>query len=167
MTISDAQREQLSYYVCGKISEKNLDEYVRKNFLQIQEIKEIRRDVVENLQYAEYYAGKGLVNLLIKPIEDIEKLLKRINLFIPPTLKNNIIKIGLINGIPMEYKYLSMALNANDNIGIQQHWKFFSNYILMLDSYFGNNALSKGEMMVLERWKGEYFKLKNFFENRK
>ncbi|MHA1269354.1 MAG: hypothetical protein ACTSPY_06155 [Candidatus Helarchaeota archaeon] len=163
--INEHQKNELIMYICGKLSKSNLDRptinYLEKN----PQIESIRKKIIDNLTYAEYYAGKGIVNLIIKPLEEIESSFNEINLIFPENIKNRIIKIGLINGVPMEYQYLSNSIRTDDVKGIIKHWKFFSNYVIMLENYFGSSNLTKGETMVLDRWKNEYNRLKSVIKN--
>ena len=151
---------RLIYYICGKLSKNELNENITSYVDDNNALKGLRLKVLENLKRSEYYAAKGHLNLIINPLEEIEKRLEENDLYFPNKIKNNLIKIGLLNGIPREFASLSDAIEQRREKDIFKHWRLFGNYCMMLKTYFPEEDLSKGEKMVLDKWLNEYNRLK-------
>jgi len=159
MSYKNKQKEMLIFYICGKLPFKKLDKDLKEWILETPEIEELRKKIIAHMEYAEFYASKGQVNLMNDPLTEIEKLLERNCLYFPEQIKNNLLIIGLMNGIPREYKNLIEAIEIRNVTGINKHWKLFSNYVDKLESMYKGQVIPKGTKMVLERWRNEYNRL--------
>lgn len=163
--LDSQEKVKLIYYICGKLSKNQLDENILAYVDNNNSVNGLRSKVLENLKRSEYYAAKGHLNLIINPLEEIEKQLQENNLYFPNKIKNNLIKIGLLNGIPREFASLSDAIDQRREKEISKHWRLFGNYCMMLKTYFPEEDLSKGEKMVLDKWLNEYNRLKEIITN--
>ena len=150
------QKEMLTYYVCGKLPWGKLDKEVKSFIKDTPEIDDFKEKIIESLSYIELSAAKGQVNLMGAPLIEINTLLEQYGLSFPAELRDNLMKIGLMNGVPMEFQQLSEALENRNAMAIAKHWKFFSNYVNTLESLFTEEELTKGAKKVLERWRKEY-----------
>ncbi|MBD3230434.1 MAG: hypothetical protein GF329_19800 [Candidatus Lokiarchaeota archaeon] len=164
MITNQKRKIELIYYVCGAHPKKDLKKEVKVWINNNPEIEKLRSDVIKDLRNAKTYAGKGIVHSMRVHLEEIENMLRNEDLIFPNKIKNEIIKIGLLNGVPREFKLLSDALDHDKKKEIFKHWKYFSSYVEMLKSYFYGPMLTKGENMVLNRWIGEYRRLKEIIK---
>jgi hypothetical protein len=156
---------KLIYYICGRLTKNELNENITAYIDNNNALSSLRLKVLENLKRSEYYASKGHLNLIINPLEEIEKQLQENDLYFPNIIKNNLIKIGLLNGIPREFASLTDAIDQRKEKDISKHWRLFGNYCMMLKTYFPEEGLTKGEKMVLDKWLNEYDRLKEIIAN--
>ena len=160
MDIKEKEKEDLALYICGRLPKEKLNLAYITWLNQNPQVEEIRKNIIENIKYIEFYAGKGLVNLMIEPMEKSEKIFEDLKLAFPHNIKHKLLRIGLLNGVPRQHQSLIEAIAKRDINGINEHWKFFSNYVIMLKSHFNYPNLPKGEQMVLDKWLNEYVRLK-------
>ncbi|MHA1309777.1 MAG: hypothetical protein ACTSQO_02515 [Candidatus Helarchaeota archaeon] len=160
MPDKEKQKEKLIYYICGKLPKKKLDREIKDFILETPEIEALRAKILENMEYIEAYAATGQVKLLENPLSDVERLLSNNGLYFPEFLKVELLKVGLLNGIPREYQQLTEAMEKRDALALTKHWKIFQDYIEQLALIFQKGNLNEGEDMVLSRWIDEYNRLK-------
>lgn len=157
--------EDIVYYLCGRISKDKLllshQRWLDKN----PNIMEVRNKLMKLMEAMNHYSSRGFLSTMLEVMQKIDDLLTGMNLFFPADLEDFYIKIGLMNGIPMEYKRLRDALKIQDVVEIQNHWKLFSNYIVMLKSQYEDTTLTEGEKAVLDRWVQEYNDLLDRYPN--
>ncbi|MHA1270017.1 MAG: hypothetical protein ACTSPY_09555 [Candidatus Helarchaeota archaeon] len=161
MSEKEKDKEMLIYYVCGKLTRKDLNKAVKEFIAETPEIETLRAKIIESMEYVEAYAATGQVKLMETPLNDIERLLSNNGLYFPEFLKNELLKIALLNGIPREYQSLVDAMEERNALAVTKHWKNFQDYIKELAIIFRVGDLNEGEDMVLSRWIDEYNKLKD------
>ncbi len=165
MSEKSKQKEMLIYYICGKLPKKKLDKEVKEFINETPEIEALRAQIIEIMEYANAYAATGQVRLMETPLNDVERILENNGLYFPEKIKSELLKIGLLNGIPREYQQLTSAINDRNAFAITKHWKNFQDYVEQLARIFQVGNLDKGENMVLSRWIDEYNKLKEILSD--
>jgi hypothetical protein len=157
--------EDIVYFLVGRISKDKLlvshQRWLEKN----PHMLEIRNNLIELMKAMNHYASRGFLSTMLEVLNKIDDILADINLFFPEDLEEYYIKIGLLNGIPMEYKHLRDAMKLQNSVAIQKRWKLFSNYIVMLKTQFEDTLLTEGEKAVLDRWVKEYNDLIDRYPN--
>lgn len=160
MAEKEKQKESLIYYLCGKLKRGKLDKEMKHFIKETPELEVLRAKIIEIVEYIEAYAATGQVQLMDQPLEDLDSLLSQNGLYVPDLFKNELVKIGLLNGIPREFQDLTEAMDQRNAIGIAKHWKTFQRYMERFAKIFQGGALDEGEKAVLGRWIDEYNKLK-------
>ncbi|MBD3229780.1 MAG: hypothetical protein GF329_16480 [Candidatus Lokiarchaeota archaeon] len=160
MAEKEEKKEKLIYYLCNKLPRKKLDKEIKNFIKETPELEVLRAKILESMEYIEAYAATGQVRLMEQPLKDIDNLLRNYGLYLPEFLKNELLKIGLLNGIPREFEELKLAMENRSGIGVAKHWKIFQTYIEQFSLIFKEGDLNEGEKMVLSRWIDEYNRLK-------
>ena len=129
MQMSEDLKDDLVFYICGRLPLEKLDTSYQNWVESNPDVLQLRNDVIKKVNDLGFHAGKGNVDQMLTVLGDIDNLLSQLNLQFPENLEDFYIKVGVLNGIPMQYKLLRDAMRINNSQGIQQHWKLFSNFI--------------------------------------